>query len=99
MIQIGQENIGIRGLLNGHGRDHSAGTHRTENGQDFPVALGSGFVDAPASQTTGIAPCHLRGHTAFVQINQVFRRGRADFFEELATPLLVGFGVALSRVE
>ena len=53
---------------------------------------------SPAS-TARIEPCHLRGHTAFVQINQTFRRGRIDFFEKLRAPLLVGFRVALGGVE
>lgn len=83
MIQVGQENICIRGLLDGHCGDHAAGTHGTQNGQDFPVAAGRCFVDARASRTTRIEPRHRSGDTAFIQENQLVERSRVDFFKEL----------------
>jgi hypothetical protein len=56
-------------------------------------------VNARSAGTARIEPGHLRGHATLVQINQAFRRRRVDFFEELRTSLLVGFGVALGGVE
>ncbi len=56
-------------------------------------------MNARATGTARIEPRHLRGHTALVQIDQPFRRGRTDFFEELSAPLLVGFRIALGGVE
>ena len=48
MVQIGQKNIGIGGLLDGYGGDHAAAAHRAQNGQDFPVILWS-YLGARAS--------------------------------------------------
>ena len=84
MVQVGQKNICIRGLLDGHRRDHATGTHSTQDGQDFPVAARCCFVDARASRTTRIEPRHRSGDTAFIQENQLVERGRVDFFKELS---------------
>src|SRR5674476_391659 len=99
LVMIRREKVGTGGLLDGHGRDHAARAHCAKNGQYLPVALGRSFVNARASKAARTEPRHLWGDTAFVQINQAFRRGRADFFKELRTPLLVGFGVPLRGVE
>jgi hypothetical protein len=84
MIQVGQENICIRGLLDGHGGDHAAGTHGAQDGQDFPPATGRCFVDVRASRTTRIEPRHRCGDAAFIQENQLFERSRVDFLKELS---------------
>ena len=99
MIQVGQENICIGSLFDGHGGDHAAGTHGAQDGQDFPVAAGRCFVDARASWTTRIEPRHRSCDTAFIQENQLVERGRADFFAELRALLLIGFGVSLGGMK
>src|SRR5665811_2509617 len=83
------------GRLDGHGGDHAAGAHRPQDGEDFPVARRRALADARPSQTTGIAPCHLGGNTAFIQEYQLLRRDGADRFEELLTPLAVRFRIPL----
>jgi hypothetical protein len=99
MIQVGKENICIRGLLDSHGGDHAASTHGTENGQDFPVAAGRCFVDARAPRTTRIEPRHRSGNTAFIQENQLVERGCVDFLKKLRALLLIGFGVSLGGMK
>ena len=49
MIQIGEEDIAVGGLLNGHCGDHAAGAERTQNGQYFPAAVGCAFVDSASA--------------------------------------------------
>ena len=99
MIQIGQKNICVGSLLDGHGCDHAARTHRAKNGQDFPVASRRCFVDARASETTRIEPRHRSRDAAFIQKNQLFQRGGMDFLKEFRPLLLIGFGVSLDGVE
>jgi len=99
MIQIGQKNICIRGFLNGHRGDHSARAHGTQNGQDFPVAARRCFVDARASKTTRIEPCHRSRDTAFIQENQLVERGRVDFLKKRRSLLLIGFSVSLGGMK
>ena len=99
MIQIGQKNICIRGLLDGHGGDHAARIHGAQDGQDFPVAARRCFVDAPASKTTRIAPRHRSRDAAFIQKNQPVERGRVDFLKKLRPLLLIGFGVSLGGMK
>src|SRR5450756_1939144 len=70
-----------------------------QDGEDFPVARRRALADARPSQTTGIAPCHLGGNTAFIQEYQLLRRDGADRFEELLTPLAVRFRIPLLGVE
>jgi len=83
MIQIGQKDICVGSLLDGHGGDHAARAHRAKNGQDFPVASRRCFVDARTSQTTRVEPRHRSSDAAFIQENQLVQRDRVDFFEEL----------------
>ena len=99
MIQIGQEDICIGCLFDGHGCDHAPGAHGAQDGHDFPVAARRRFMDAPASKTSRIEPRHRSGHTAFIQEDQLVQRGRMDFLKELRPPLLIGFGVSLGCVQ
>ena len=99
MIQIGQKNICIRGLLDGHGGDHAARIHGAQDGQDFPVALGRALADARPTHTSGIAARHLRGNAAFIQENQLLRRNVAEGLDELLASFAVGFRVAFLGVE
>jgi hypothetical protein len=55
------------------------------------------FMNACPTTTARVEFGHLRGHAAFIQINQAFRRNGTDFFKESA--LLIGFGIALGGVE
>ena len=99
MIQIGQEDVGIGSLFDGHGCDHAPGAHRAQDSHDFPMAARRRFMDASASQTTRIEPRHRSGDAALIQENQLAQRGRMDFLKELRAPLLIGFGVSLGGVE
>src|SRR5258706_1033466 len=63
------------------------------------MAAGRRFVDAPTSNTAAIASCHRGGHTAFVQVDQPFRRDCPDALEELFATLAVYFRVPLDGVE
>ena len=63
------------------------------------MAAGRGFMDAPASHTTAVEPCHGCSHAALIQINQPLRRDGADLVEELGTPVAVGFRVPLDGME
>src|SRR6266702_1969739 len=63
------------------------------------MAAGRRFVDAPTSNTAAIASCHRGGHTAFVQVDQPFRRDFPDALEELFATLAVCFRVPLDGVE
>jgi len=56
-------------------------------------------MDAPSSHTTRIESRHRSGNTAFIKENQAFQRSQTDFLKERCSPLLIGFGVSLGRVE
>ena len=78
---------------------HAAKAHRTQNGQDFPVAARRGFMDALAREGARIGPRHRSRNTAFVKEDQMFRHDRPDRGDELFAALEVGYCVALSGVE
>jgi len=67
LIKIGEEYLPIRGRLNGHGGDHAACADGTNNGEDFPSAIGRSFMNARASGGTGVQACHLCRNTAFIE--------------------------------
>jgi len=99
MVKIGKEYLPISCCLDSHRRDHTSCTDCAQDGEDLPSAIRRCLVNAPASGTTGVESRHLRRDATFIQINQAFRRGGADCFDELRTPLSVRFGVALLGVE
>jgi hypothetical protein len=99
MVPIGQEEVAVGRLLDGHGGDDAAGAHRAQDGEDFPVALGRAFADARPTPTAGIAARHLRGNAAFIQENQLLRRNVAEGLDELLASFAVGFRVAFLGVE
>ncbi len=49
MFDVGEEDIGVGRLFDGHGGDHAAPAQGAKNGHDLPVAARRRFVDAPAS--------------------------------------------------
>jgi len=98
-LQIGKKDLPVGGRFDGHRRNHTPRADGAQDGEHLPSAVRRGLMNALASRTTRIEPCHLRRDTTFVQINQPFRRTRADLFDELRTPLPVGFGVPFLGVE
>ena len=99
MIQKGEEYLTVCGRFDGHRRDHAACADGTQDGEDLPSAVGRRFMNALSARTTRIEPRPLRRDATFIQVNQVFRRGVADFFDKLRTPLSVGFRVPFLGVE
>lgn len=98
-VEIGEEDVGVRGSLDGHGGDHAAETHRAQDGQHLPVALGRAFVQPLATEAASEASRHADRDATFVNKDKPFRRNRQDRLVELGAPLAVGFGVALEGVE
>jgi hypothetical protein len=99
MIQIGKEDLCVGRFFDGHGCDHAPGAHSAEDGHDFPVAARRRFMNAPASNTSRIVPRHRSGDAALIKEDQLVKRGRMDFREELCPPPLSGFSVSLGCVE
>ncbi len=99
VIEIGKEDFRVGGGLDGHGGDHAAQAHRTQDGEDLPVAFGRRFDNAPASKRTSVALGHLGGNAALVQINQPFWSDLPNLLYEYLAALPVRFGVALGGVE
>ena len=99
MFDVSQENIGVGGLFDGHRCHHAAQAHSTQDRHDFPVTARSRLVDASASCTTRVEPCHRSSYATLVQENQPFRRDRLDVRRELFATLAVGLGVTLNRME
>jgi len=60
LIEIGQQYLPVRGWLDGHGGDHTAGADGAQNGEDLPSAAGGGFMNAAPSGRTRIQPRHSR---------------------------------------
>ena len=98
-IEVGEEDLRIRGRLDGHGGDHATQAHRAQDGEDLPVAFGRGFADTPPQPSPSLALGHLRRDTAFIQENQPFWSDRPQLFYELFAALTVRFRVALGGVE
>src|ERR1035441_9953751 len=63
------------------------------------MASRSGFMHAPAAAGAGITACHLRGHSALVEEDQLLRRDGLEALEELFPPPAVLFAVAFDGVE
>ena len=99
LVEVGEEDVGIGGRLDGHGCDHAAEAHGPKNGQDLPVTAGRGFVDALAFSRTAIESRHAGRNAAFVKKDQLFGRDRADPVEEFDPPLEVDRGIAFDGVE
>jgi len=99
MFDVGQENIGVGGLFDGHRRDHAAQAHGAQNGQDLPVAARCRLMNASASRGSRVESRHRGSDATLVQENQLLRRDRLDARRELFAALAVGFGVSLGRVE
>jgi hypothetical protein len=58
-----------------------------------------GFGDARATRGSRIQTGHLRGHTAFIQKNQLLQRYGAEGLDERFPPLAVLFRLPFGRVE
>ena len=43
VVEVGQEDFGIRGRFHRHRRDHAVHAHRTQDRKDLPVAFGRRF--------------------------------------------------------
>ena len=56
-------------------------------------------MHAPPAAGAGITACHLRGHSALVEEDQLLRRDGLEALEELFPPLAVLFAVAFDGVE
>src|ERR1035437_8045662 len=99
LFEIGQKDVAIGGLLDGHGRQQAAEAQGAEDGEDLPMASRSGFMHAPPAAGAGITACHLRGHSALVEEDQLLRRDGLEALEELFPPLAVLFAVAFDGVK
>jgi hypothetical protein len=98
-VEVGEEDLGVGGGLDRHCGDHSADAHRSQDGEDFPVAFGRTFMHARSLQAACEAPRHLSRDATLIEENQLLRRGLADAGKILFAPDAVGFGVALGGVE
>jgi hypothetical protein len=85
--------------LDGHGGDHAVRADGTQNGEDFPSAIGGGFMNARASRTTCIQACHLRRDAALIEKDQPVQVDPANHLDELFAPLAVLFRVTFLGVE
>ena len=63
------------------------------------MASRSGFMHAPPTYGAGITACHLRGHSALIEDDQILRRDGLEALEEPFPPLAVLFAVAFDGVE
>jgi len=63
------------------------------------MACRSGFMHAPPAAGAGITACHLRGHSALVEEDQLLRRDGLEALKELFPPPAVLFAVAFDGVE
>lgn len=99
VLNIGQKDVAISGLFDGHRRNDSVQAHRAQNGHDFPVSPGRCFTDAPATGATRIESRPRGRDAAFVQENQVFRSDRRDSSDKLLALFAIGFGISLGGVE
>src|ERR1035437_5275739 len=99
MLDIGAEDIAVRGFFDGHGCDHAAQTHRPNDGHDLPATARGGFVDAPATFAARIKARHRSGASAVIQEYQLFGGDRGQTFYKVLALLTVRFCVSLGRVE
>ncbi len=99
MVEVGKEDLRVRCGLDGHGGDHAAHAHRTQDREDLPVAFRRGFGDPLAAPRPAIALGHLRRNTALIKEDEPFRGDRTQLFYEERAALPVRFGVALRGVE
>ena len=99
LVEEGQENVAVCGGLDGHGCEHAGVVHGAKDREDLPVAAGNPVADATAFRSTAVESRHLRRDAAFININQVFGRDRADGLEVDFAPVEVLFGVALNGME
>ena len=81
------------------GGDHAAGADGAQYGEDFPSAVGGGFMNARASGRTRIQARHLRRDAALIEENQPVQVDAANHLDELFAPLAVLFGVAFLGLE
>ena len=98
-LQIGEENLPVRGRLDGHRGDHAAGADGAQNGEDFPAAVGRGFMDARAAGRARVQARHLRRDAALIEKDQPVQVYFANRLDELFAPLAVLFRVAFLGVE
>src|SRR5674476_18537 len=96
---IRDRDVTIGGRFDGHGGHHASQAESAQNGQHLPMPLRGRFVNPLPALGSSPKPRHLRGHAAFIQENQPFRRDRTDLFGELLAVLVVGRAVAFLRVK
>ena len=99
LIEVGEEDFTVGGRLDGHGGQHAAVVHRTQDGDDLPVTAGNVRVDAPTTRSACRGTRHLGRHAAFIQVDQVLGRDFAELSDERFAPEPIGFGVALGGVD
>jgi hypothetical protein len=73
VFKLGQEDIGVGRLFDVHGCDHAVHAHGAKDGHDFPVTARRRPVDASASRTARVEPCHRGSDATLVQENQPLR--------------------------
>ena len=95
----GEEYLPVCGRLDGHGSDHAAAAHGAKNGENLPVTFRCALVNPYSTQCACIQTRHARGDTALIKKDQLFRRDRAETFNELFSPTTVFFPVPFAGVE
>jgi hypothetical protein len=99
MVEVGEEDLGVGGRLDGHGGDHAADAHRAQDGEYLPVAFRRGFMDPDAARRSRVAACHLGRDAAFVKEDHLLRRNRPQPLDEELAPPQVLFRVPFGGVE
>lgn len=99
VVEIGEEDFGVRSCFHRHRRDQSAHAHRTQDREDLPVAFGRRFRDTYASSGTTVASCHLGRDAAFIKEDKTLGIDPTQPLYEHFAPKMVRFGVPLGGVE
>ena len=99
LLPIGQENISVAGLGNGHRSLQAAGGQRRQPSYRAPVTVGRGFPHPFATPRSAVIAGHLRGRAALVQKHQLVGSDRAYLGPPRLPPTLGFRRVLLLGVE
>lgn len=73
VFQVSQEDIAVRGRLNGHGGYPSGNTHCSQQSQCPPSASRNSLLNTRTMQRPAIAPSHFRRDAALVDEDELRR--------------------------